>query len=198
MSQDSYDYARREGIQPISWNHFHGICKGLARAVAPFRPQVILPIVRGGLYPGMLIGHMLRVEVFPIRLSRRVNDQVRHETPQWLLEPPELVKGQRVLIVDEIASTGETLRLVKEKLAGLGASEIRSAVLYAHTQGADVPEYVGLISDALLLNPWDREIYDEGSFGMHPEYAEALAQQGIKPDPSLLIGAEEITPAKGM
>lgn len=198
MSQDSYDYARREGIQPISWNHFHGICKGLARAVAPFRPQVILPIVRGGLYSGMLMGHMLRVEVFPIRLSRRVNDQVRHETPQWLLEPPELVKGQRVLIVDEIASTGETLRLVKEKLAGLGASEIRSAVLYAHTQGADVPEYVGLISDALLLNPWDREIYDEGSFGMHPEYAEALAQQGIKPDPSLLIGAEEITPAKGM
>lgn len=197
MSQDSYDYARREGIQAISWEHFHGICKGLARALAPFRPQVILPIVRGGVYPGMLIGHMLRVDVFPIRLSRRVNDQVQHDTPQWLLEPPELVKGQRVLIVDEIASTGETIRLVKEKVADLGAKQTRSAVLYAHTQGAGEAEYVGLISDALLLNPWDREIYNEGAFGMHPEYAEALAQQGIKPDPSFLIGAQEITPAKG-
>ena len=196
MSQHSYDYASREGIQPISWEHFHGICKGLVRGVAPYRPQIILPIVRGGAYPGMLMAHMLRVEVAPIRLSRRVNDQVQHDEPQWLVEPPETVRGQRVLVVDEISSAGETIRLVKDKVAELGASEIRSAVLYAHTGGVYVPDYIGLISDALLLNPWDREIYGEGGFAMHPEYAEALVQQGTTPDSGLLIGAQAITPAK--
>lgn len=197
MSQNSYDYASRKGIQPISWEHFHGLCKGLARAVAPFRPQIILPVVRGGAYPGMLMAHILRVEVAPIRLSRRVQDQVQHDTPQWLVEPPEMVKGQRVLIVDEISSTGETIRLVKEKVTALGAKEIRSAVLYAHTGGVGVPDYIGLISDALLLNPWDREIYSEGGFAMHPEYAGALAQLGVGSASSLLIDAPEITPAKG-
>jgi hypoxanthine phosphoribosyltransferase len=52
-----------------------------------------------------------------------------------LVEPPPLVKGQRVLVVDEICGSGETLTLVKEKAESLGAKEIRSAVMYAHTWG---------------------------------------------------------------
>ena len=79
-------------------------------------------------------------------------------SPQWLQEPPALVLGRRVLVVDEISSSGETLRMVREKVAGLGAGAVRSAVLYAHTWGVDEPDYIGLISDALLLNPWDREV----------------------------------------
>ena len=50
--------------------------------------------------------------------------------------------------------------------------------------------------DALLLNPWDREIYTDGAFQFHPEYVGALAEQGILPDPSLLIGAEAVKAAK--
>ena len=128
-----------------------------------------------------------------MRLSRRVSDVVQHETPQWLQEPPALVRGRRVLVVDEISSTGETLRMVRERALDLGAAEVRSAVLYAHTWGTDEPDYIGLISDALLLNPWDREVLREGTFHFHPEYVSALAEQGVTPDPSLLISA---TPRK--
>ena len=125
-----------------------------------------------------------------------VNDIVKYNSPQWLVEPPPLVKGQRVLVVDEICGSGETLTLVKEKAESLGAKEIRSAVMYAHTWGVAVPDYIGLITDALLLNPWDREILREGSFQFHPEYVGALAQQGVEPDPSLLIQATPIELAK--
>ena len=189
MTQQPYDYSTRKGILPISWEDFHGLCKALALAVEPFAPEVILPIGRGGYYPGALLSHMLQVEVYPVRLSRRVNDVVQFETPQWLQEPPALAAGRRVLIVDEIGSTGETLRMVGEKVRSLGAAEIRSAVLYADIWGADGPDYIGLISDALLMNPWDREILREGHFHFHPEYAGALAEQGLVPDTSFLIGA---------
>jgi hypothetical protein len=60
-----------------------------------------------------------------------------------------------------------------------------------------VPDYIGLISDELLLNPWDREILANGKFQFHPEYAGALKQQGIKPASKLLIGAKAIKLAKG-
>jgi hypoxanthine phosphoribosyltransferase len=196
MTQQPYDYTTRKGVHPIAWEAFHGLCKGLAIAVAPFDPEIILAVGRGGFYPGTLIAHLLRAEIYPVRLSRRVNDIVRYERPQWLVRPPALVKDRRVLVVDEIASTGETITQVKAEVERLGAAEVRSAVLYAHTWGTVTPDYIGLITDALILNPWDREILEDGQFVVHPEYAEALKQQGVEPDPSLLIGAAAAPVAK--
>ena len=197
MSHNPYDYKNRQGIRPIGWNDFHGLCKGLVQTVAPFDPQIILAVGRGGFYPGTLIAHMLQAEIYPVRLSRRVHDVVAYESPVWLVRPPELVKDRRVLVVDEISSTGETLVLVKQEVANLGAAEVRCAVLYAHTWGVSVPDYVGLVTDELLLNPWDREIFKEGMFQFHPEYVSALGEQGVTPTPSLLIEADIIQPEKG-
>lgn len=197
MVQHSYDYSTRKGIRPISWEDFHGICKALAQAVSKFEPEIILAIGRGGFYPGTLIAHILQVELYPIRVSRRVNDIVTFKNPQWFVEPPPIVEGRRVLVVDEICSDGETITMVKEKVIALGAKEVKSAVLYAHTRGVAVPEYIGLITDELLLNPWDREILHDGIFQFHPEYVDALAQQNINPSQSLLIRAKEMKLAKG-
>jgi hypoxanthine phosphoribosyltransferase len=196
-TSNPYDYENRVGIRPISWEDFHALCKGLAMAVAPFQPEIILPIGRGGTYPGALIAQMLQVEPYPVRLSRRVRDIVTYHSPQWLVEPPPVVRDRRVLVVDEISSSGETITLVKQKVEALGARAVKSAVLYAHSGGTSVPDYIGLITDALLLNPWDREILQAGAFHFHPEYVAALAQQGLPADSSLLIDAPAIRIAKG-
>lgn len=200
MSANPYDYANRQGILPVSWDDFHGLCKGLAQAAAPWQPEIVLAVGRGGYYPGALIAHILRLELYPVRLSRRVRDEIVHDQPQWSIRPPDAVRGQRALVVDEISSTGETLLMVKTEAERLGAREVRTAVLYAHTRGAGVPDYVGLISDALILNPWDREIYAGGQFQIHPEYAGALRDLGVDPDAApdhtLWQGAQARTPEK--
>ncbi len=196
MPHQPYDYSQRNGIRPISWNDFHGLCKALALAAAPFQPQVILAVGRGGFYPGTLVAHLLQADIYPVRLSRRVNDIVTYDTPRWLVRPPDIVAGQRVLIVDEISSTGATLQLVKSETERLGAAQVRCAVLYAHSWGLETPDYVGLLSDDLLLNPWDREIVRDGAIQFHPEYASALAEQGVAPSPELLIATPDFTPAK--
>lgn len=196
MSTNSYDYENRQGTLPISWNDFHGICRALAKAVSTYKPDLILPIGRGGYYPGTLISHLLRAEVYPIRLSRRVGDVVVHEAPQWIVRPPEQVKDQRVLVVDEISSTGETLKMVKAELLRMGAKEVRSAVMYAHSWGTENADYIGIITDALIMNPWDREICQDGEIIPHPEYVSALAEQGIASDPWFLIPATTYEAAK--
>jgi uncharacterized protein len=198
MTSNPYDYENRQGLLPISWEYFHALCKGLAAAASTFNPEIILPIGRGGYYPGTLISHLLQAEVYPVRVSRRVNDVVTYKSPQWLLEPPAAVKGRRVLIVDEIASSGETLQVVKDKVMQLGAAEARSAVLYAHSWATEVPDYIGLISDALILNPWDREIWKDGAFQVHPEYLGALEQQGLTPPSKDFIIADAVKIAKGI
>jgi hypoxanthine phosphoribosyltransferase len=107
------------------------------------------------------------------------------------------VRGQRVLIVDEMCSSGQTLTMVKTRADELGAAETRTAVLFAHTWGASVPDAIGIITDALVLNPWDREILRDGSFIVHPEYADALRQQGAEATADVLIPAPAMTLARG-
>ena len=192
-----YSYEKRKGILPISWEDYFGLCKGLALAISRHEPEIILGVARGGLYAATLLSHMLQAELYVIRITRRFKDRVVYEEPVWMVRPPSIVKDQRVLIVDEICGQGITLRMIKEEVVRLGAREIRSAVLYAHEQGKDIPDYIGIISDELILNPWDREILREGKFILHPEYVHALAQQGIVANSSLLLGIEPFKLAKG-
>lgn len=182
--QAAYDYSSRQGVQVYSWEACHAVCKALAVAVAPYEPEIILPVGRGGYYPGTLLAHILQVEVYPVHLSRRVQDRPIYEQPQWLLEPPTLVQGRRVLIVDEMCGHGATLTLVKERVLVLGAQAARCAVLFAHSWGVAIPDYIGWVTDALVINPWDREIWRDGAFQFHPEYTAALALQGLTPDPA--------------
>lgn len=196
MAAKSYDYADRQGVLSITWSEFHGICRGMARAAARFQPELILPVGRGGYYPGTLLAHMLQTELYPIRLSRRVADRITYQEPRWLVRPPGLVSGRRVLVVDEIASTGETIELVRKELSRLGAGAVCSAVLVAHTAGTPVVDIAGLITDALVLNPWDREIFVEGAFVLNPEYRQALGQQGLAITAGDLVTDVEMAPAK--
>lgn len=197
QSKTSYGYEHRQGVLPISWEQMHGICKGIAQAVASYAPDIVLAVGRGGFYAGTLIAHILQAEIYPVRLSRRVNDVVRYKKPRWIVRPSKDVRGKRVLIVDEISSTGETLKLVKAAVERLGAQSTRCAVLYAHSWGTAVPDYIGVVSDALILNPWDREILKDGAFQPHPEYVEALLQQGNSDPPRLLRGPRTSVLAKG-
>ncbi len=198
MTNQSYDYSTRQGVLPISWQDFHSICRGMALAAARFDPGIILGIARGGLYPGTLISHLLQGEFYPIRLTRRYRDQVVHEHPEWLVRPPELVRGERVLVVDEICSAGETLRMAKTELLQLGAVEVRCAVMYAHTWGVETPDYIGIVSDQLILNPWDREVIIGGQIVPNAEYVQALNLQNIPPERVLpMPGVEVARLAKG-
>ncbi len=193
---ESYEYENRKGIKNISWDDFYGLCKGLALAVEEYKPEIIVGIARGGLYPATLMSHMLLTELFVIRLTRRVNDKIVYHDPVWIQRPTEYLIGKRVLVVDEICDTGQTLRIVKGELEQIGASEVRTMTLYAHEKSADTPDYIGIVTDELILNPWDREVLVNGEFVVHPEYIEALKHQNNDQTTDYKLGIEAIKPEK--
>lgn len=174
---DPYDYAHRSGIEPISWERFESLTRALAIEIDRYTPELILGIARGGLFPATLLSCLLRRELYPIRLTRRYEDEVVRREPAWVMRPPDKVRGRRVLIVDEIADSGQTLAMASEAVRQMGAAEVRSAVLYAHTWSSPRPTYVALTTDALIINPWDREVLAGNEFVRHPEISEAIAAQ---------------------
>jgi hypoxanthine phosphoribosyltransferase len=174
-----YDYARRVGVELISWERFEALVRQLALQIEAYEPQIVLGIARGGLFPATMLSCLLRRELYPIRLTRRLNDAVVRQQPTWLVRPPDKVQGRRVLIVDEIADSGQTLAMAADEVRHRGPSEVRTAVLSAHTWAKPRPNYVGFTSDALILNPWDREVLIDGQFVTHPELAAALHELNI-------------------
>lgn len=192
----SYSYAERRGVRDVSWTDFYGLCKGLALAAAAFRPDVVVGLLRGGVYPAMQIAHLLRTDFLAVRLTRRVRDEVVRADPLWLVRPDATVAGRRVLVVDEVCDSGQTLRMARDEVLRAGAAGVATCVLYAHTRHVEVPDLIGLISDELLLNPWDREILVDGRFTTSPEYVAACAAQGA-PGEGLPLGVDPWPPARG-
>lgn len=175
-----YTYKDRKGVKEISWEDFHKICKGLAHSVRAYDADIIVGVARGGLYPATLLSHILQKELYPIRITRRKDDSIAYPRPRWIIRPSSAIKGKKILLVDEICDTGETLTLAKNELLKKGARTVHSVVLYSHTKNARIPDHVGLITDALILNPWDREILRGNRFVLHPEYENALKGQKMK------------------
>src|SRR5918998_1163809 len=110
-----YNYSHRSGVEPISWVRFEHLVRILAEQVEAFEAQIILGIARGGLFPATMLSFALRRELYPIRLTRRLNDTVVRDAPTWLVRPPEKVRGRRILLVDEIVDSGRTIELAAEE-----------------------------------------------------------------------------------
>lgn len=196
MNANSYSYSERKGYLPIDWDCFHKIVNGIVLSLKE-KPDVIIGISRGGLYPATFLSHILQIELIPIQLSRRVNDVITYATPKWVIKPSEEdIRNKKVLIVDEICDSGETLEMVKDFVKSLNPNDIKTAVLYSHKKSSNIPDYIGKITDELVLNPWDRVVLNSTRLEPNKEYLEALKQQGFKEE-DFIYSVESIVPDKG-
>ncbi len=175
----SYDYAHRTGVREITWDDFAKLTAQLAERLEPFHPQMILGIARAGLFPATLVGCSLRVELFPIRLTRRENDRVVHEQPVWKVPIPAAAQGKVVAIIDEIADAGQTMAIAAEKAREVGAFQVITASLVSHSWAEPAPQVCSLVTDEFVIFPWDRQILKDGKWVPHPEVIAGLKAQGI-------------------
>src|SRR5256886_11361785 len=115
----------------MSWGDLGRGARELAEAVAAdgYRPDMILGIARGGLLVAGALGYALGVKnTFTMNVEFYTGVDERLEMPMILppVPVPELVdlERERVLIADDVADTGLTLKLLKDFCAGK-AAEVR-------------------------------------------------------------------------
>jgi hypoxanthine phosphoribosyltransferase len=173
----SYDYVHRQGVRPISWEEFATLAAQLAEALERAGVEMIVGIARAGLIPATVVACNLRRELYPVRITRRINDEVRFSSPIWRVPVAAEVAGKVVAVVDEIADTGETLALVGHSVQEAGASRIITACLVRHSWAHPVPTISLLVTDELVIFPWDQQVFMEGRWQPHPEIVAALAAQ---------------------
>lgn len=173
----SYDYSLRKGVEEISWEHFGKLSALLAERLAAENIELVVGIARAGLFPATLVACALRRELFPVRITRRVNDQVTFQHPVWKVDVSKEVEGRTVAVIDEIADTGETLALVAQRTREQGAARVITASLISHSWAKPVPDHIAVVTDALVVFPWDKQVYQDGQWQTNPELICALKLQ---------------------
>ena len=151
-SRDELDRAFPAG-QRMSWEEYSHLCRLLAKTVAEeFRPEVVVGIAEGGAIVGATITSLLHLDFFPIKFSRRVNDQVVRKRPKLLVPPTAHLEGKRVLIVDDASISGETMRAAIRHIQEHRPQAIATAVLVR--RGAYAPDYSATYSKKDVTFPW--------------------------------------------
>ena len=142
----------------LSWDLFGEATRQLAGAIHAdgFAPDVVVAIARGGLTVAGALAYALDVKnCGAMNVEFYVGIGERLDVP--VVIPPALdlvdVAGLRVLIADDVADTGHTLRLVREVLAQ-HVAEARTAVLYRKPGTVVEPHYSWRETDRWIDFPW--------------------------------------------
>lgn len=147
--------------EELTWTLFGRASRELATQIADdgFQPDLILSIARGGLFVAGALGYALDVKnVHVINVEFYTGVDERLDMPVVLPPVPQPVdlSGARVLVTDDVADTGATLKLVKQFCAE-HVAEVRCAVIYEKPATSVHCEYVWRRTDKWINFPWSVE-----------------------------------------
>ena len=158
----------------VSWEMFGELSRALALRVArDYDPDIVVGIARAGVIPAAVVASILRLDFYSMRISRKEGDEQVRERPAIMSAAPPQVAGKRVLVVDEIATSGDTLRLALAAVRDARPAEVRTATSFVRPRGYK-PDYFALETDATVIFPWDRKIFQGDELVVNPMYSQVL------------------------
>ena len=97
---------------------FDGISRALKRLTLP-SVDCVVGIAEGGTVPAALLAHQLGLPLWMLRINYRAPDNTpQRPEPRLLVELPPVPEGARILLVDDVSVSGQTLALARELLDG--------------------------------------------------------------------------------
>ena len=119
-------------------------------------PEIILSINRGGCIPGIYLSHKIEIPHKVIDIQLRDNSV----SPNFSVLNDCLTKYQKLLIVDDINDSGNTLKLIKDQSVE-NKSEIRFAALINNIKSKIKIDYQGQQIDksknpVWYVFPWEK------------------------------------------
>jgi hypoxanthine phosphoribosyltransferase len=145
----------------LTYEQFGSAVQELAQDIADsgYRPDIILSIARGGFFLGAALGYALGVKnSFTISVEFYTGIDERLPMPVVLPPIPNRIDltGASVLVADDVADSGETLRLVQDFCAGY-VKEVKSVVLFQKPTTIIKPDFTWRHTDKWIEFPWSAQ-----------------------------------------
>lgn len=154
-------------ILNISWKDHEELVNKLATDIlqSQWDFDTILCIARGGLLVGLQLSHRLDKKLSIISATSYGGEKEMRQQNLTISSTIAMTHamGKRVLLIDDLADSGVTLRKVKEHVQEKYRSdveEIRTAVLWTKTCSKYTPDFTAKVIDAgtWIRLPFEKEI----------------------------------------
>jgi uncharacterized protein len=158
------------GTFELSWELFGELSRALAvRVSQEYTPDLVIGIATAGVLPAATIAAILQVEFASLKVTRRLPSGEMAARPEVRSPSPVEARGRRVLLVDELSTSGDTMRLALAAIREVGPRSVKTAAAFVRPGGYR-PDFFALETDALIVFPWDRQVIGDGELVTHPTY----------------------------
>lgn len=143
------------------WEYIYGLCRDVADDVkaAEFEPDVVVALARGGWFGGRCLCDFLGLDdLASLKVEHYVGTAAKGEEAQVKYPLADgAVEGKDVLVVDDIADTGQSIETAAECVRDRNPSSVRTATLQLLQTSDHEPEFVGESLDewTWVVYPWN-------------------------------------------
>ena len=146
----------------ISWNDVDNMVDDLVNQMFAdnWKPDYIVGITRGGLTPAIMMSHKTGIKMYTLDVRLRDGGTDSNlESNLWMAEDARL--GKKILIVDDINDTGETIGWIKDDWQ---SDNMKFAMLIENEASKVSSDYNcktvnKFEKDVWIVYPWERQ-YD--------------------------------------
>ena len=142
----------------VTWNEFEKLVGNLHKQITTdsFKPDCIVGVAAGGLVPLYCLAKSLGVQNILTITSRSYNEKKRG-TVELLHVPNIAATRKKVLLVDDIAHSGESLKIISELIQKRWKPKtLKTATLFVNSEECEfVPDYVALKTKEGVHFPWE-------------------------------------------
>ena len=152
-------------MQKLSWEQVEAAFDKLADQIkeAGFKPDYIIGITTGGLIPLYFLAKKLDINNI-LTVSATSYEGQQQKTLRITYLPEIDLRGKRVLLVDEIADTGNSLKAVSDAVVSkYSVGELKTATLAVNKDRCKFyPDYHVLTEQGeWFVFPWEKEDFPE-------------------------------------
>jgi len=142
----------------VSWEDLDRLVADLAGQLQGIPFDAMLAITRGGLVPAGMLAYRLRIRNILVAAVEYYDDEGQPgPRPTFLQFPADpLLRGQRVLIVDEVWDSGTTIHAVTERVRQAGGLPTTVVLHYkpTHSRVPGEPDHFAETTDRWVVYPF--------------------------------------------
>jgi hypoxanthine phosphoribosyltransferase len=150
--------AKAQERDVVGWDDLDRLIESMADRLAGERFDLMLAITRGGLVPAGMLAYRLRIRNILVAAVEFYDDHGQPgPRPTFLQFPADpLLRGQRILVVDEVWDSGTTIHAVTQRVRQAGGIPT-TAVLHwkpARSVVPGQPDVHAVTTDAWVVYPF--------------------------------------------
>ncbi|MDH5461056.1 MAG: phosphoribosyltransferase [Candidatus Bathyarchaeota archaeon] len=143
-----------------TWDKIYEFLLSLAEKIREdnFKPDVIVGVSRGGWPPARVMSDLLEnPEIANVKAEFYLGVAETKGEPLITQPVSVSVRNKKVLLMDDVADTGKSLRLVRAHLKEKGATEVKIATIYYKPWSVVIPDYYEKETSSWIIFPWERK-----------------------------------------